>query len=155
MPGRGIWLSSSRETVNTACDKHLFSKAAGGVVKVGDNLADTIEEQLRKRCLDLLGMARRAGEAVGGFQKVMSFLNSYPASIIICACDGADDGRTKVVAAARGGSVIELFTSAELGSILGRERTVYVAVAKKTLGLSARKLCSLFSHTKNLSLIHI
>ena len=27
LPGRGFWLSSSREIVNTACNKNLFSKA--------------------------------------------------------------------------------------------------------------------------------
>jgi uncharacterized protein len=134
LPGRGLWLSSSRETVNTACAKRLFAKAAGGSVTVRDDLADAIEEQLHKRCLDLLGMARRAGEAVGGFQKVISLLHSRPASLILCASDGADDGRNKVVAAAKKAPVIEVFTGVELGSIFGRERTVYVAVAQKALG---------------------
>jgi predicted RNA-binding protein YlxR (DUF448 family)/ribosomal protein L30E len=134
LPGRGLWLSSSREIVNTACAKRLFAKAAGGPVTVRDNLADAIEEQLRKRCLDLLGMARRAGEAVGGFQKVISVLGTRPASVVLCACDGADDGRNKVVAAAKGAPVIEVFTGVELGSIFGRERTVYVAVAQQALG---------------------
>jgi predicted RNA-binding protein YlxR (DUF448 family)/ribosomal protein L30E len=134
LPGRGLWLSASRETVNTACAKHLFAKAAGGPVTVREHLADAIEEQLHKRCLDLLGMARRAGEAVGGFQKVISLLNARSASVILCARDGADDGRNKVVAAAKGSPLIEVFTGVELGSIFGRERTVYVAVAQKALG---------------------
>ena len=46
LPGRGLWLSASRETVNTACAKHLFAKAAGGPVAVREHLADEIEEQL-------------------------------------------------------------------------------------------------------------
>ncbi len=134
LPGRGLWLSSSRETVNTACAKRLFSKAAGAPVTVRDDLADAIEEQLHKRCLELLGMARRAGEAVGGFQKVIALLKERSASVIFCARDGADDGTSKVVAAAKGAPVIKVFTGAELGSIFGRERTVYVAVAQKALG---------------------
>ncbi|NKB20433.1 MAG: RNA-binding protein [Alphaproteobacteria bacterium] len=134
LPGRGLWLSSSRETVNTACAKRLFAKAAGSPVTVREDLADAIEEQLHKRCLDLLGMARRAGDAVGGFQKVTSLLKGRSASIILCARDGADDGRSKVVAVAKNAPVIEIFTGAELGSIFGRERTVYVAVAQKALG---------------------
>ena len=72
LPGRGLWLSSSRETVNTACAKRLFAKAAGGSVTVRDDLADAIEEQLHKRCLDLLGMARRAGEAVDDCRGVVA-----------------------------------------------------------------------------------
>lgn len=133
LPGRGFWLSSSREIVNTACKKNLFSKAAGGTVIVREALADKIEEQLLQRCLSLLGMARRASEAVAGFNKVISFLKGNPASIILCACDGANDDRNKVVAAARNAPVIKIFSAAELGSIFGRERTVYVAVAEKAL----------------------
>ena len=79
-------------------------------------------------------MARRTGEAVGGFQKVTALLKDRPASVIFCARDGADDGTSKIVAASKGAPVIKVFTGAELGSIFGRERTVYVAVAQKALG---------------------
>ena len=133
LPGRGFWLSSSREIVNTACNKNLFSKAMGGAVIVRDGLADQIEEQLSQRCLDLLGMARRAGEAVGGFQKVISFLKGNSASIVLCARDGANDGRNRVVAATKNAPVLKIFSGAELGSIFGRKRTVYVAVALRAL----------------------
>ena len=133
LPGRGVWLSSSREIVDTACKKNLFSKAAGGQVIVRETLADRIEEQLLKRCLSFLGMARRASEAVAGFNKVISFLKVKPTSIILCACDGGNDGRNKVVAAAKNAPVIKIFSSAELGSIFGRQRTVYVAVEEKAL----------------------
>ncbi|MFL2668074.1 MAG: RNA-binding protein [Alphaproteobacteria bacterium] len=133
LPGRGFWLTSSREIVNTACNKNLFSKAAGGRVVVREALADKIEEQLLQRCLCFLGMARRASEAVAGFNKVISFLKGNPASIVLCACDGGNDGRNKVVIAAKNVPVIKIFSSAELGSIFGRERTVYVAVAENAL----------------------
>ena len=133
LPGRGFWLSSSREIVNTACNKNLFSKAAGRRVIVREALADKIEEQLLRRCLSFLGMARRASEAVAGFNKVISFLKGNPASIVLCARDGGNDGRNKVVKAAKNAPVINIFSGSELGSIFGRQRTVYVAVAENAL----------------------
>ena len=135
LPGRGFWLLSSREVVNNACSKGLFAKVTGGTVIVRDNLADHIEAQLSQRCLNWLGMARRAGDAVGGFEKVVSFLEENVGSIVFCASDAADGGRRKVLSRAKEGVVINIFSGAELGSMFGRERMVYVAVRHKILAL--------------------
>ncbi|MBK20591.1 MAG: hypothetical protein CMM52_17305 [Rhodospirillaceae bacterium] len=134
LPGRGFWLSSTREVVDVACAKHLFAKVAGRQVTVPGDLSSEIEQQLRERGLNLLGMARRAGEAIGGFQKVISFLNKGVASVILCARDAAEDGRSKILAAAPNASIVDIYTDDELGSVFGRDRTVYVAVAQQALG---------------------
>ncbi len=69
LPGRGLWLSAQRDMVNTACAKGLFSRAARHGVEVSADLAEQLEGLMVRRCLDLLGLARRAGEAVAGFEK--------------------------------------------------------------------------------------
>ncbi|MBX9634346.1 MAG: DUF448 domain-containing protein, partial [Magnetospirillum sp.] len=68
LPGRGIWLSARRDVVNTAVTKRLFAKAARRAVVVPQDLADRVEALLLRRCLDVLGLARRAGHAVCGFE---------------------------------------------------------------------------------------
>jgi len=133
LPGRGFWLLSSREVVNTACSKGLFVKVTGCTVTVRDDLADNVEAQLSQRCLNWLGMARRAGDAVGGFGKVVSFLEENVGSIVFCASDAADGGRRKVLSGAKETIVVNIFSGAELGSMFGRERMVYVAVRQKIL----------------------
>lgn len=129
LPGRGIWLSAARDVVNTAVAKRLFTKAARRRVAVADDLADRVETLLVRRCLELLGLARRAGEAVAGFEKVRGWLQSGKAGLLLEACDGAPGGRGKVQALAPGVPVLTLFDSAELGRALGRDSAVHVAVA--------------------------
>lgn len=129
LPGRGIWLSASRDVVNTAVAKRSFARAARRPVVVPEDLADRIEALLARRCLDLLGLARRAGQAVCGFEKVSAEIKSRRAALVLGARDAARDGRAKVQAMAPGVPVIELFDGAELGAVFGRDAAVHVCVS--------------------------
>jgi predicted RNA-binding protein YlxR (DUF448 family) len=138
LPGRGLWLGASRDIVNAACAGRLFAKAARSPVVVEDGLADRLEALLARRCLDLVGLARRAGDAVAGYEKVRASLTGGKPALLLLASDSGSDGRRKLLSVAGGRPVIELFTSAELGGVFGRERTVYGAVAPG--GLAKRLL---------------
>lgn len=128
LPGRGIWLSASRDVVNTAVTKRLFARAARRQVSVPDDLADRIEALLARRCMDILGLARRAGQAVCGFEKVCAELRSGRAALLLGARDAARDGRDKVRSLRPGLPVIELFDGAEMGAVFGRDAAVHVCV---------------------------
>ncbi len=133
LPGRGFWLSADRDVINTACAKNLFTKAARQSVKVSETLAGEIEALLVRRCLDKISLARRAGQAVAGFERVGEFLRQPDArlkgGVLLSARDGAPGGRRKIERLAEGMTVISLFSMAELGSAIGSERTVHLAVA--------------------------
>ena len=129
LPGRGIWLSASREMVGAACAKGLFAKAARAKVLVADDLADQTETLLARRCLDLLGLARRAGQAALGFEKVRILLSSGGAILLIAARDGADHGKAKLRGLGKSLPVVELFASAELSLAFGRENVIHAALA--------------------------
>ena len=129
LPGRGIWLSARRDVVNTALAKRLFARAARRAAIVPDDLADRVEELLVRRCLDALGLARRAGQAVCGYEKVRAEIKARRAAAVIEARDAAADGRGKMRALATGLPVVELFDAAELGGVFGRETAVHVAMA--------------------------
>lgn len=133
LPGRGLWLQARRNVVETACAKSSFAKAAHQTVKVPDQLADRIEALLKRRCLDLIGLARRAGQVASGFEQVRASLREGRAAVLIVAVDGAEGGRGKTAGFARELPLIELFTAAEIGAALGRERTVHVALARGAL----------------------
>ncbi len=138
LPGRGIWLSASRDVVNTAVAKKLFAKAARRQVGMPPDLADRIEALLVRRCLDTVGLARRAGQAVMGFEKVCAEVRSGRAGLLFAARDAGRDGREKVRALAGSGlAVIELFDGAELGSVFGRDAAVHVCLSP---GKLARRL---------------
>jgi ribosomal protein L7Ae-like RNA K-turn-binding protein len=93
---------------------------------------------LARRGLDLIGLARRAGQLVAGFDQVADWLRNGKAAVLLGARDGAADGRRKLRALARGLPVIEAFDRRELGSAIGRDEAVHVAMAPG--GLAERLL---------------
>ena len=129
LPGRGLWLSADRTMLETARAKRLFAKAARGEVRVAEDLGDRIEALLAARCLRLLGLARRAGEVVAGFEKVRAWIANGRAGLLLAASDAAANGRGRIRAMAPQLPSIDLFGGDELGSALGREHVVHVAVA--------------------------
>ncbi|CAA6605451.1 conserved hypothetical protein [Rhodospirillaceae bacterium LM-1] len=129
LPGRGLWLSAEKDVVNTALKKSLFAKAARRKLTVPTDLAQRLELLLRRRCLDMLGMARRASLVVAGFDQVKEALAKGQVRLRLEASDGAPDGRRKL--AGKAPEPVDewmLFSAAELGQALGREQMVHVAV---------------------------
>lgn len=128
LPGRGLWLSPERFVVNTALAKGLFSKAARKKLTVDKDLPQRLEALLRKRCLEILGLARRAGLVVAGFDQVKEALAKGPVALYLEASDGAADGRRKLAAKAGDLKPVMSLSSAELAGALGRDHVVHVAV---------------------------
>lgn len=128
LPGRGLWLLPRRDIVNRAAAKRVFARAARRQVSVPADLADRLENLLARRCVDSLGLARRAGLAVAGFDRVCDAVRHGRAALLLCARDGAAGGRQKLAALGRDLPCAETLTAAELGSAFGRDRIVHVAV---------------------------
>jgi uncharacterized protein len=130
LPGRGLWVKAERATLAAAVAKRLFPKAAKRQVEVPPDLVERTGALLAQRCLDLLGLARGAGQAVAGFEKVRDWLETGRAGLLLGAADGAADGRRKLAQLAQGMPLLALFSSAELSAALGRDNVVHAALAK-------------------------
>lgn len=128
LPGRGFWVSATREAVATACARGLFSRAAKANVIADPGLADEVERQLVARALGVLGMARRAGAVAVGHDKVRALLGSGRAVVLIEAADAAADSAARMTARAGVVPVITCFSRVELGAALGRDEAVHVAL---------------------------
>ena len=74
LPGRGLWLSPNRDMIEMAARKRAFARAARQQVSVPEDLGDRVASLLTRRCLDLLALARRAGQVVWGFDSVRTRL---------------------------------------------------------------------------------
>jgi hypothetical protein len=133
LPGRGLWLTARRDIVDRAVAKRLFARAARRPVVTSAGLADRIEGLLAKRCCDALGLARRAGLAVAGFDRVSEAVRRGRAGLLLAALDGAEGGRRKL--AALGGDLpsASVLTAAELGAAFGRDRIVHAVVGQGPL----------------------
>jgi len=143
LPGRGLWVTATRNAIGEAVEKKLFSRAAKAQAAASPDLADRTEKALVARMVGDLGLARRSGALVLGFDNVLRALESVrPPRLLVDASDGAADGKRKLYNAARARDVkpelITCLTSAELGLALGRENVIHAAVQPG--GLAARLL---------------
>lgn len=144
LPGRGLWLTPQRDIVERAVAKRLFARAARRPVATPAALADRVEALLAQRCCEAIGLARRAGSAVAGFEKVREAVRTGKTGLILVALDGAEGGRQKIRSLGRDLPWACVLTAAELGASFGRERAVHVSLAPgpmcRRLLADARKL---------------
>ena len=131
LPGRGIWVAANRASVETATKKGLFARAAKAKVSVSPDLPDQVESLLKARLLSGLGLARRGGALVSGFEKVAAAIEAGKAAWLIEASDAAADGRQKLWGKTRKRTpptpIFGLFSAAELGLALGGENVIHTA----------------------------
>jgi predicted RNA-binding protein YlxR (DUF448 family) len=129
LPGRGAWLTADRAVVAKATKKNLFARAFRRPVTVPADLADEVEELLARRLVDLVAMARKAGQAVTGFEKTRARLLDGQAAVLVTASDAAADGRGKLERlAGEGVRRIALLDSGELGLAFGRDFAIHAAL---------------------------
>jgi predicted RNA-binding protein YlxR (DUF448 family) len=131
LPGRGLWVEATREALAAVVKKNGFARAAKAPLKPAADLPDRVAQMLAERLLAGLGLARRAGQLLMGFEKVARAAESGRARVLIEATDGAADGRRKMLMAARKAAspplVVGLFTAGELGLALGGENVIHTA----------------------------
>ena len=129
LPGRGMWVGADRATLASALARNQFAKAARGPVQAPADLVEQVERMLVHRCLDRVGLARRAGELVVGFDQVLDWLRRGRCALVLVASDAAAEGRRRITVAAGRVPVIAAFDRQELGGALGRAEAVHAGLA--------------------------
>jgi uncharacterized protein len=128
LPGRGLWVTASRQAVAEAVRRHHFSRGFKRDVKVSPSLASETETLLVRSVTDALAMAAKAGQVVAGFSKVEAALKEHGSrntvAALIHASDGAADGIRKL--------------DARLGQGGGENAGQEIGQETSTLGESAR-----------------
>jgi uncharacterized protein len=136
LPGRGLWVAASREAVDQAARKGGFSRAAKAKLSAPADLADRVENLLKSRLLSGLGLARRAGDLILGYEKTAQAIEQGKTAWLVEAADGAQDGRRKLLQSARRAAeaglrtprLFGVFSSEELGLALGLGNVIHVAL---------------------------
>ncbi|MBL4617712.1 MAG: RNA-binding protein [Robiginitomaculum sp.] len=147
-PGRGVWVTANRQSIEEAINRNGFTRGFKKQVTVTPDLPDMVEAQLRKICLDILGLGRRGGQLITGFEKVRSEIRANKPGWLIEAADSKEDGRHKVLALCRAiwdeVPLIGCFTSTELGIALGRDHGAHALMrsgaVSQNLGLQLQRL---------------
>ena len=128
LPGRGMWLSAGADVLERATKRGAFARAARRTVHVPPDLRARIEDGLTRRIRDLVGFARRSGQAVCGREAVLDWLRAGRVGLLVEAADGSLPERARL----RGGREVPMVAplpAATLGSLFGRDHAVHVAVA--------------------------
>jgi predicted RNA-binding protein YlxR (DUF448 family) len=129
LPGRGFYVCADRKAIEKAATKGLFARAAKRPVLVPEGLADLVEAQIARRVVDLISLARKAGDAVTGFEKVKEWLVKGTAVVLIQASDGSERGKSKLRPPEKTGHFIGCLTAGELGLSFGREHAIHGALS--------------------------
>ena len=133
LPGRGLWVAAERAALATACERGLFARAARRPVAVAPDLIDEVERQLTDRALGLLGLARRAGALVTGFDQVRhALVEGRPRCWSRRATVRGTAARASVRWRLRRTGIfpwIAQFDGAALSRSVGRDNVVHAAVA--------------------------
>ena len=129
LPGRGIHVTADRDMIAKAAKKNLFSRAARMQVKLPEDLPGMVEDLVVRRVVELLALARKAGDAITGYEKVKDWLVKGTAVVLIQAADGSERGKTKLRPPDRANGLISCLTAGEMGLAFGRERAIHAALA--------------------------
>lgn len=127
LPGRGLWVSADRKAIDTAIRKKAFGRAARQQVVVPADLTDQVESLLLGRVTSLLALARKAGDAIAGYEKVKGALATEWACVLMQASDGSPRGRSKL-RAPEDGTLIDCLTATEMGLAFGRDHVIHAAL---------------------------
>ena len=130
LPGRGVWVQTDKDRLTQLVGaRGGFSRGFRTQAKTPENLVERVEMLLLQRCQSTLGLAKRSGALILGYDQVRNELQRRRPGWLLEASDGSEDGRRRTV-----GLSIALYdkvrvatalTSDELGMALGREHVIH------------------------------
>ena len=155
LPGRGIWLSACADVLQSGglhkdgrqeekpgdgSHRQLvraFARAARGPVSVPSDLSVLLQAALVRRIGECLGLARRAGQAVAGYEKAREALRTGRYRLVLQASDSSAAERSRFLSGlAPELTIIDPLPGEALGRVFGRDYVVHVAVAPGKLARS-------------------
>ncbi len=128
LPGRGIWVSANHAALAKATSKGLFSRGAKAAVSAPAELPDIVEQLFQRRIGELLALARKAGQAIAGAQKVKDALSSGDAVCLLQATDGSEREKAQMRPPKGTNTHFSLLSAQEMGLAFGRDRVIHAAL---------------------------
>ena len=130
LPGRSFWITASREVLEAACKKGLFSETASCQVILRENFISYVETALVEQFNSTIGFCRRAGFLIWGFEKVKTALIKKEVILRIEALDGSKSEKRKLDSITIV-PVLQSLYAYELATSFRRERLIHCALVKK------------------------
>jgi predicted RNA-binding protein YlxR (DUF448 family) len=116
LPGRGLWVTASRQAVAEAVRRHQFGKGFKREVRVAPTLATDTEALLARSAIDALAMGAKAGQVISGAVDGIRKLDA-----LVRQKAGINDESNPI-------PVVTALTSEQLDLALGRSNVVHAAL---------------------------
>ena len=138
LPGRGMWIDATRDSVAEAMRRKVFARGLKQAVSIPENLPELIEWLMVRRLGEAVSLANKAGLVTTGFTRVEEAVAKGNAVLLIHAADAALDGQAKLnrkfntlvgPEQAKEATVCEL-TGVELDLAIGRSNVVHAAASE-------------------------
>lgn len=140
LPGRGVYTCFSYECVDAAVKRGLLNRSLkGGQVASADVLWQALQEQVRCKALNLVGMARKSGQVISGTRQVLSELRAGKHfGLLLRASDLSPAIADKVDKTAQRSGVpcFALFGKEHMGQLLGKSERGVIALKSGSLAVS-------------------
>jgi len=133
LPGRGIWVTATRDALDEAVKRKAFARGFKRDVRTPPDLVEHTEQLLERAVLDALAIVGKAGLVAAGFGKTEAALENGAAVALLHAAEASADGIRKLAAAWRRQSdrtlvAIGFLTTGQLDLALNRSNVVHAAL---------------------------
>jgi predicted RNA-binding protein YlxR (DUF448 family) len=149
LPGRGIWITATRDALGEAIKRKAFARGFKREVRLPSHFVDSTEKLLERAVLDALAIAGKAGLVAAGFTRAEMAIAREKVVALVHAAGASAEGTRKLDALVRRRSgetpvVIGFLTSAQLDLALNRPNVVHAALlagsASETVLARCRRL---------------
>ncbi len=134
LPGRGIWVTATRDALGEAIKRKAFARGFKQEVRLASDLVTRTERLLESAVIDALAVAGKAGLVAAGFAKSEAALGREDVVALLHAAEASAEGVRKLNAASRrrrSGQplvVIGFLTSEQLDLALKRPNVIHAAL---------------------------
>jgi predicted RNA-binding protein YlxR (DUF448 family) len=137
LPGRGLWIGARHGLVAAGVRQKVFARLLKRDVTVPADLADLVARLMKKRLMEAISLANKAGLIVAGFAKVSELIEQKRAFLLVHAADASVDGagkldrKFKALMAEKTNSpyIVTNLSGAELDLAMGRSNVVHAAAS--------------------------
>ena len=133
LPGRGIWITGTRDALSEAIKRKAFARGYKREVRLPLDFVARTERLLESAVLDALAVAGKAGLVAAGYVKAEKALEAGDVVALLHAAEASPEGTRKLDAVCRRQSgrppvVIGFLTSAQLDLALNRPNVIHAAL---------------------------
>lgn len=135
LPSAHLCIECKREVIELAVQSKILQEFFGTDLTIPINFCEKLGEQLRKKLIELLCLARKSGFIVFGFDKVTEAFKTGKCDFLLRATDSKNVPQKKDTDTALT-KIFAVLTSFELGKIIGRNKVVHMAMLKGNAKMS-------------------